>query len=162
MCIELAYCHGIDEKKAATAGLMHDLAKFFPKKRLLEMSKTANLPLDDILETHPHLLHADVSAIVAQTEFGIKDTDILNAIANHTLGRPQMSDLSCIVFVADTLEPHRGNTPELNKMRQISQQNLYQSVQLTCDYILKHLIEHQKIIHPRAIDTRNWSLKLIS
>jgi predicted HD superfamily hydrolase involved in NAD metabolism len=159
MCIELARCHGIDKQKAATAGLMHDLAKFFPKKRLLKIAKKTNIKTDKILESHPHLLHADVSAVIAQTEFGIQDADILAAIANHTLGRPQMSDLSCIVFVADALELNRGDTLELNTMRQISRHHLHQAVQLTCDYILKHLLDHQKIIHPRAIETRNWALK---
>ncbi len=160
MCLELARCHGINEQKAATAGLMHDLAKFFPPERLLNIARNTNIELDSILESHPHLLHADVSAIIAQTEFGIQDPEILEAIANHTLGRPQMSDLSCIVFIADALEPHRGDTDELKAMRQVSWRNLYQSVQQTYDYALKHLLDHYKIIHPRAILTRNWALKL--
>lgn len=161
MCIELARCHDVDEQKAATAGLMHDLAKFFPKKRLLKIAKTNDIEMDKILKSHPHLLHADVSAVIAQTEFGIKDPEILAAIANHTLGHPKMSALSCIVFVADALEPNRGDTPELNKIRQISHHHLHQAVHLTCDYVLKHLLEHHKIIHPRAVETRNWALKYI-
>ena len=60
----------------------------------------------------PHLLHADVSAIVARDEFGVKDKEILEAVRNHTLGRPGMSHLSCIVFVADVLEPNRGDSPQ--------------------------------------------------
>ncbi|MGK7931109.1 MAG: bis(5'-nucleosyl)-tetraphosphatase (symmetrical) YqeK [Microcystaceae cyanobacterium] len=161
-CIELACCHGVDTQKAATAGLMHDLAKFFPKKRLLKIAQKNNIKIDKILASHPHLLHADVSAVIAQTEFNIQDDDILAAIANHTLGHPKMSDLSCIVFVADALEPNRGDTPELNKIRQISHHYLHHAVQLTCDYVIKYLLDHEKIIHPRAIKTRNWALAVTS
>ncbi len=161
MCIELAEIHKVDPKKAAKAGLMHDLAKFFGPKRLLKMAKEAHLHLDPILEANPHLLHADISAIVAETQFKITDSDILNAIRQHTLGNPQMSDLSCIVFVADALEPHRGDTLELKSMRQVSRRDLHQSVQQTCDYTLKHLLQQQKTIHPRMILTRNWALKCV-
>jgi HD superfamily phosphohydrolase YqeK len=72
-----------------------------------------------------------------------------------------MSPLSCIVFVADALEPNRGDTPELEAMRRVSWQNLYRSVQQTCDYSLKYLLDRHKTIHPRAILTRNWALQIV-
>ncbi|BAY83398.1 metal dependent phosphohydrolase [Calothrix parasitica NIES-267] len=68
------------------------------------MAREEGLILDDILETNPHLLHADVSAIVARDTFGVEDEQVLNAISNHTLGSPRMSPLSCIVFLADSIE----------------------------------------------------------
>ncbi|MDJ0661330.1 MAG: bis(5'-nucleosyl)-tetraphosphatase (symmetrical) YqeK [Crocosphaera sp.] len=158
MCEELAIHHKIDHKKAAQAGLMHDLAKFFPPPKLLEMAKKEYNEIDSVCLSNPHLLHADVSAIVARDTFGVTDEDILDAIRNHTLGHPEMSDLSCIVFIADALEPNRGNTPELEKMRQVSWKNLYKSVQKTSEYSLQYLIKNNKTIHPRAILTRNWAL----
>ena len=36
---ELAEQHGVDRQKAAQAGLMHDLAKFFPPPRLLAIAE---------------------------------------------------------------------------------------------------------------------------
>lgn len=155
---QLADCHQVDPQKAAQAGLMHDLAKFFPPFKLLDMAKQAFKEIDPICQTHPHLLHADVSAIVAKETFNIQDQQILKAIRNHTLGSPEMDDLSCIIFVADALEPNRGQTPELEAMRQTSQQNLYKSVQQTCEYSLKYLIQTHRTIHPRMIHTRNWAL----
>ena len=160
MCIELANHHNCDPERAARAGLMHDLAKFFPPTRLLQMAKDHNLELDPISLVHPHLVHAEVSAIVAESEFGVRDEEVLTAIANHTLGVPQMSKLSCIVFIADKLEPNRGNTPELERMRQTSYQDIYRSVGQTCDYSLKHLLDSHRPIHPRTILTRNWALQI--
>jgi predicted HD superfamily hydrolase involved in NAD metabolism len=159
MCIHLAERHQVDEQKAAQAGLMHDLAKFFHPTRLLQMAREDGMEIDSICEVNPHLLHADVSAIVARDEFGINDEEVLTAIRNHTLGNPQMSKLSCIVFVADALEPSRGDTPELMLMRRVSQEHLHQGVQQTCDYSLRYLLNSSRVIHPRTILTRNWALK---
>ena len=156
---ELARCHKVSPDYAAQAGLMHDLAKYFKPKKLLKMARKEGLTIDSVFEANPHLLHADVSAIVARDEFGVSDESTLAAIANHTLGRPKMDDLSCIVFLADSLEPGRGDTDILQELRQVSHANLQQAVWMTCDYTLNHLIKTRRAIHPRVIETRNWFLK---
>ncbi|MEB3212615.1 MAG: bis(5'-nucleosyl)-tetraphosphatase (symmetrical) YqeK [Leptolyngbyaceae bacterium] len=159
MAIALAEHHGVSVQKAAQAGLMHDLAKFFKPKRLLEHARADGLEVDAVFEANPHLLHATVGAIIARDEFGVGDRDILDAIANHTLGCPGMNSLSCIVFLSDSLEPGRGDTEELNTLRQLSFQDLDQAVWMTCDYTIRYLLEAKKLIHPRAIATRNWFLQ---
>lgn len=161
MALELAEHHNLDVEKAAEAGLMHDLAKYFKPQKLLELAHAEDLEIDPVIEANPHLLHADVSAIVARDTFGLKDEEVLQAIANHTLGRPGMSLLSCIVFLADSLEPGRGTTPELESLRQKSYQDLQQAVWLTCDYSLKFLLSTHCLIHPRTIATRNWFLQKV-
>ena len=108
----------------------------------------------------PHLLHADVSAIVARDEFGITDPEILHAIADHTLGRPGMSAMSCIIFLADTLEAGRGDTPELQALRELSYRDLHQAVWRACDYSLQYLLSTRCLIHPRTIRTRNWAMTM--
>lgn len=159
MAAALAEHHQIDAETAARAGLMHDLAKYFKPQKLLEMARAEGLEIDSVSEANPHLLHAEVSAIVARDTFGVKDEEVLQAIANHTLGSPGMRPLSCIVFLADSLEPGRGDTPELVTLRQISYQNLQHAVWLTCDYSLQYLLETRKLIHPRTVATRNWFLQ---
>ena len=162
MSVDLARHHGIDPDKAAQAGLMHDLAKFFKPDRLLAMAEQEGLVLDAIDRAVPHLLHADVSAIVARDEFGITDEGILNAIANHTLGKPGMDPLSCIVFLADTLEPGRGKSSELEALRALSLDDLQTAVWRTSDYSLQYLLRSNQPIHPRTVITRNWFLQEVS
>lgn len=156
--IALAQTHTLDVDRAAQAALMHDLAKYFKPQQLLEIARREGLSLDPVDELNPHLLHADVGAIVARDEFSVQEPEILAAIADHTLGRPGMSPLSCVVFLADSLEPGRGDSPELHALRRISQQDLDEAVWMTSDYTLKHLIETHRLIHPRAVLTRNWFL----
>lgn len=158
MSLDLARHYQLDPPKAALAGLLHDLAKYFRPKKLLQMATAEGIEIDQVLGANPHLLHADVSAIVARDEFGMTDVEILDAIRNHTLGRPNMSELSCVVFLSDSLEPGRGDKRELNDLRKVSRENLYKAVWLTSDYSLKHLLEKRRLIHPRTIATRNWAM----
>ncbi len=160
MAIALAQHHHQDSEKAAQAGLMHDLAKFFKPRRLLDMARSEGLELDSVYEANPHLLHAEVGAIVARDEFGMADPEVLEAIRNHTLGSPGMSPLSCVVYLADGLEPGRGDTPELEMLRQVSQENLHKAVWLTSDFTLRSLLSCNRLIHPRAVLTRNWAMQM--
>ncbi|NMG09076.1 bis(5'-nucleosyl)-tetraphosphatase (symmetrical) YqeK [Brasilonema sp. UFV-L1] len=159
MAIDLATHYKVTREKAAMAGLMHDLAKCFKPQKLLQMAHQEGLEVDEVMTANPHLLHADVSAIVARETFGVEDEEILQAIANHTLGRPGMSLLCSIVFLADSIEPGRGDTPQLQALRQMSCQNINQAVALTCDYTLKFLLDSSCLVHPRVIFTRNWFLQ---
>jgi len=159
MAGDLARHYNLNVQTAAQAGLMHDLAKYFKPQRLLEMARLEGLEIDEVMVANPHLLHADVSAIVARDTFGVEDEEVLQAIANHTLGRPGMSLLSCILFLADSLEPGRGDSLELQTLRRLSCQSLAQAVWLTCDYSLQFLLKTHCLIHPRTIATRNWFLQ---
>lgn len=160
MSIALAHHHRLCTATAAQAGLMHDLAKSFKPNLLLEMAQAEGLALDPVEQLNPHLLHSEAGAIVARDRFGVTDGVVLAAIANHTLGRPGMDQLSCIIFLADTLEPGRGHTDELNALRQLSFEDLSTAVFRTCDYTLTHLIAKQRPIHPRALATRDWFLQI--
>ena len=159
MARELAIHHQLSHQKPAQAALMHDLAKYFPAHKLLQMASIEGLEVDEVMGSNPHLLHADVSAIVARDTFGVEDKEILQAIANHTLGKPGMSPVCCIVFLADSLEPGRGNTPELQALRQVSRKNIDGAVWQVCDHSLKFLVNSPGMIHPRIIATRNWFLQ---
>lgn len=162
MAIDLAQCHGLDLETAGQAALMHDLAKFFKPPRLLQMAKDEGLILDSVDEANPHLLHADVGAIVARDEFGVQDSDVLQAVRDHTLGRPGMSPLSCVVYLADGLEPGRGSSAELKALRQVSYQDLEEAVWRASDYSLRHLLNAHHLIHPRTVLTRNWFLQAVT
>lgn len=157
---ELALLHGVDAVQASQAGLLHDLAKYFAPNRLLAMAQAEQLPIDPVFAREPRLLHADVSAIVARDVFQVETPEILDAVRNHTLGNPQMHPMSCVVFLADSLEPGRGDRDELNQIRKVSASNLHKGVLLVCDRTLNQLVQNRKLIHPRMVMTRNWAMQM--
>lgn len=69
------------------------------------------------------------------------DEDILNAITWHTTGRPAMSLLEKIIFVADYIEPSRRPIPELNLIRQLAFTDIDQAVIKILENTLKYLNE---------------------
>ena len=72
----------------------------------------------------PFLLHAKVGSYLAKSEYHITDQDILNAILYHTTGRPGMSRLEKIVYVADYIEPSRKQAPHLSDIRKLAFRDL--------------------------------------
>ena len=115
VCLAMRY--GEDLHKAELAGLLHDCAKCIPDDIKLDKCKRNNIPITKAQEQSPSLLHAKLGAFIAADHYRIKDQDILNAIENHTTGRPAMSLLEKIVFVADYIEPNRKPLPELDEIR---------------------------------------------
>ena len=103
----LAQRHGLDPRRARTAGLLHDLARLWPAEALLAQAQRRGLPIDAFARANPIVLHAPLGAALAREQFGITDDGILRAIAAHTLAAPNMSPLDQVVYLADALEPGR-------------------------------------------------------
>lgn len=107
MAENLARLHGADAGKARVAGMLHDLARLYSAERLVAECDRRGLAMSDLERANPILLHAPLSAQLACEEFGVCDSEILSAIAKHTLADADMSALDCVVFLADGLEPGR-------------------------------------------------------
>lgn len=158
MAISLAQHHDLPVALVQQAGLMHDLAKCFPPAELLAIAAAEGWELDPAEQHTPHLLHAPVGAVVARDRFGINNERVLRAIACHTLGSPDMDEIGAIVYLADALEPGRGDSPPLHHLRELSYGDLWGAVYETCVFSLQHLLESQRLVHPRTILTHNQCL----
>lgn len=124
----LAAVHGEDVQKALVAGVLHDCAKCLSHKKQIALCDKYHVHLSpmEAAENSP-LLHAKTGSILAREEYGIEDEDILNAISYHTTGRPQMSVLEKIIYIADYIEPGRrhmkrfGDGAPMERLAQIRQ-----------------------------------------
>jgi predicted HD superfamily hydrolase involved in NAD metabolism len=159
MAIDLAQHHQVPVEPAQQAGLMHDLAKCFPASKLLAIAAAEGWELDAAERDCPHLLHAPAGAVVARDRFGVRDEQVLKAIAHHTLGSPDMDAVSAVVYLADALEPGRGDTSQLQHLRELSYRDLNGAVHETCVFSLQHLLEKSRLVHPRTILTHNRFLQ---
>lgn len=129
---ELAKQFGLNEDKAYLAGLLHDCAKCFPNEELLDIIHK-HLDVEECEMLNYKTLHAPVSAYIAETEFGIKDKEILSAIRWHTLGKLDMSDFEKIVFIADKIEPNTRDKEYSDKIRELlAQENGLNKALLKC------------------------------
>lgn len=150
----LAKRFDVPEDKAQTAAILHDVAKFsdrdWMKRVIIEQEMDQRL-----LDYHAELWHAPVGAYVARKEFGVADEDILNAIRFHTTGRPAMSDLEKIVYIADLIEPNRKFTG-VDELRQKQEEGL-DAMMLAC---VKHSIDFLNskgaAVFPDSLDCYNY------
>ena len=67
--------------------------------------------------------HGICAAILARTEWGVEDEAVLSAIACHTAGKPGMSRLDKIVYLADMTSVER-DWPGVNKLRRLERKDL--------------------------------------
>ena len=126
-------------QKAEVAGLLHDCAKCMENEKKIKICEKHNIPHTKFEILHPYLLHGKVGAYLASTKFGITDKDILQAITWHTTGRPNITLLEKIIFIADYIEPSRKQIPELNSIRQLAFEDIDQTMEKILSNTLKFL-----------------------
>lgn len=158
---ELAVLYGADEEKAYFAGLVHDCAKNYSREELFELSLKYSIELDDISKTSWGLIHGYVGAELAKHEYGICDKDIYDAIYYHTIGKADMPLLTEIIYLADGIEPMR-NYAGVDEIRMVSQTNLYKALVMYTDATIKYVLKRGFLLHPAAIETRNFYLDKLS
>ena len=147
-CAALAMVHGCDLTQAQTAGLLHDCAKCIPGHTKIKMCEKYNLEISEIERKNPSLLHAKLGAYLAKDKYDIEDEEILMAIRSHTTGRPGMSLLEKIVYIADYIEPKRDKAPNLDFVRKLAFQDLDECMYEILKDSLAYLEEN-----PKDVDT---------
>lgn len=107
VCRQLATIHKVDPDKAYMAGLLHDCCKF--------PDSNSNGILEEYLKYYdPNKLngiygayHSWVAKYYLKEKLNFHDSEILNAIYNHTICESR-DKLSIILYIADKREPLRN------------------------------------------------------
>ena len=154
--VRLAKVHGADEKKAYLAGLLHDCAKDISNKEKLDMCDKYGLELDEVLVNQTDLIHPFLGAELARDMFGIDDEDVLNAVRYHTTGRPGMSTLEKIVYLADFFEPNRHYFEGMDEMKKLAYKDLDKAMAFALDHTIKYNKGKKRVIHPLSRDALEY------
>lgn len=165
----LAKVHGADADKAMTAGLLHDCAKCISFQEQLALCERNHVPLSRMeRETDSPLIHAKAGGALAGEKFGIDDEDIINAIYYHTTGRPKMSRLEKVIYIADYIEPGRkaghNSSPEyaesLSKARKLAYQDLDAALFQILSDTLKFLTRQSTHADPMTQETYEYYARM--
>lgn len=135
----LAMRYGADINNALVAGLLHDCAKCMTNEKRLGICEKHNIPITNAEEKNPFLLHAKVGSFLAMKKYGVTDRDVINAILNHTTGRPGMSTLEKIIWLSDYIEPGRKNAPNLEEIRKLAFEDLDKALLKALEDTLQYL-----------------------
>lgn len=152
----LAMRYNVDIMKAQTAGLLHDCAKCMSNEKRLSICKKHNIQMNAAEMENPLLLHAKVGSFIAMEEFNIHDEEIISAILNHTTGRPGMSPLEKIIYIADYIEPGRKQAPNLPEVRKMAFVDLDKALLMILEDTLTYLQGTNNVVDPMTQKTYDY------
>jgi len=155
--IVLAKKYGADQKKAELAAIFHDYAKFRDKEEMKSIIITQQMD-EELLYYNTELWHAPVGAYLVEKEVNITDFDILNAIRYHTSGRPQMTLLEKVIYLADYIEPGR-HFPGVEEVRDLAKENLDKALIQSIKNTITFLMKKNQRVFPLTFNTYNDLVK---
>lgn len=120
--VRLAKRWGESEEDAAEAGILHDITKKLVLSEQLILSEKYGIINDTYETANVKLLHAKTGAALARDLFNISDR-VYSAIRWHTTGKPDMTLLEKIIYMADYIEPNR-DFPGVDKLRKLAYEDL--------------------------------------
>ena len=155
---KLAAVYGDAElvKKAEYAGLLHDCAKDYPDDMKKRFCKEYHVPVDDVMKKQLGLIHPFLGAEVAKREYGVEDEDIIGAIRWHTTGKPEMTVLEKIVFIADYIEPNRKPFDGLEKARKLAYEDLDKAMAYILESTNEYVKERNRALHPYSVEALEY------
>ena len=143
MAVKLAKRWGADPEKAALAALLHDTAKELPREEMLQILNDNAIMAENAQNRPSPVWHGICAAILAQTQWGVEDEEVLSAIRCHTTGKPGMSLLDEIVFLADMTSAER-DYPEVDYLRKLEKMDIHQAMREALEMNLHWLEESGK------------------
>lgn len=152
----LAMKYGEDIEKAQVAGLLHDCAKCIPDQKKIKLCVKNRIPMTEMEQKNPFLLHAKVGAYIAEEKYGVTDQGILDAIACHTTGKPDMTRLEKIIYIADYIEPQRSKAPNLEEVRKLAFDDLDRALFKILSDTLNYLKRAPKNLDPMTLQAYEY------
>ena len=154
---ELALLHSADIHKCDLAIKAHDLFRHNTNGELLKKSNDLNIDIGYLERNDPILLHGPVAAYVLQERLNCPYQDVIDAVRYHTTGRPGMSLLEKVVFIADKVEPSKVKANNmLDPILSLSKVDLDKAIEM---YLSLRILDRMKkghTVHPLAVETWNW------
>ncbi|SHE62886.1 bis(5'-nucleosyl)-tetraphosphatase (symmetrical) YqeK [Alkalibacter saccharofermentans] len=152
--MELAQRYGCDMEKTMIAAILHDCAKSFSRKKMLDIIEKNDLDVDEITYYETQLMHGPVGSFVAKSKFGVDDEEILSAIRYHTTGKKSMTMLEKIIYLADFVEPGR-KYHGVEQLRKLAMADLDKAMIQAFDNTIKYVVSLDSVLHTDTIEARN-------
>ena len=150
LAVELAQIHGENPDKAALAAWLHDTAKEMPKAELLQILQDNAIIKNNPAARPEPVWHGICAAILAQTQWGVQDQEVLDAVECHTTGRPGMTKLDKILFLADMTSAERS-WPGVEELRCLAKEDLDAAMLSALDHTISFVQQQGSDLDPMSI-----------
>ena len=155
--VRLAERYGADVTKARIAALLHDCTKKLDMDEQLALCRHYGIPLDELEQKALKLLHSKTGAAIARDVFAVDD-DVYNAIMYHTTGKPDMTLLEKIIYLADYIEPTR-DFPGVEALRRTVYEDLDRGLLMGLTMTIDEMEEMGNPVHHMTRDARDYLMK---
>ncbi len=152
--VKLAEKYGADVHRAEVAGLLHDCTKKLSMDEQLALCERYGIVLDELEKKALKLLHAKTGAALARDVFGVDD-EVYNAILWHTTGKPDMTVLEKVIYLADFIEPTR-DFPGVDTLREAVWQDLDRGLLMGLEMTVEEMEEMGNPIHVNTLRARDY------
>lgn len=150
----LAMRWGEDAGDAAEAGILHDITKKLSMDEQLILAEKYGIVFDKFERENVKLTHAITGAALARELFGVPDR-IYSAIRWHTTGRPDMTLLEKIIYIADYIEPTR-DFEGVDRLRKLAYENIDSAMALGLEMSLEELRQNGIEPHGATVSALEW------
>ena len=142
---------GLDKQKVILSAMLHDCAKYIDYKNVKGFVLPEGVPAP--------VVHSYLGEYIARTVLGVTDSEVLDAICYHTSGKPNMSTLSKLIFVADMIEEGRDYLG-VEKLRELYYQGDFENCFIEClkEEVL-HLLNKKEYVYKLTLDAYDYYVK---
>lgn len=156
MSEKLARKYNVDIERTQKAALMHDMAKCMPVEGLREYIKVNNIEVSESEMLAGVALHGVVAADICKKEYNFDD-EMCEAIACHTIGKEDMTNLEKVVFIADKIDKTR-EYEGIEVLRNLAFEDIDRAILQNIEQSIEKNIKRGNIIIEGSIKTRNFIL----
>lgn len=155
----------IDINKAKITALTHDIAKELSDDKVAYYINKYNIEVTEEEEKYRGLLHGKIGACIVKERYNF-DEDMIDAIAKHTKGSNNMSELAKALYVSDVTEKRVHKAEKIIKIvdecNSLDEAYMYTVLNKFC-YMLKknNLVDNFKLFMHVANENNKDALKLV-
>lgn len=157
----LAEIFGGDTEKSYTAGLIHDIMRYEPPEKMIEMIESDGQTLTESEKNITVTLHAVAGEVYLRKELGVTDEEILSAVRYHTTGKEDMSLLQKIIYVADLTSEDR-EYPDVKEVRELAEKSLDKTCLRGLSFTIEDNARKCRPIHIDTVKAYNYLAERIN
>ena len=150
----LAMRCGENADAAAETAILHDITKRLTREEHLLLCEKYGIICDKSELENEKLLHAVTGAALSKDMFGISD-EIYSAIRYHTTGKPDMTLLEKIIYLADYIEPTR-DFEGVEALREAVYEDIDKGLSLAFEMSLAEVRSYGIEPHKNTVEAYEW------
>lgn len=151
----LAEIFGGDTEKAYTAGLVHDIMRYEPPEKMIELILGDGQVLTESEKKITVTLHAVAGEVYLRKNLKVTDGEILSSVRYHTTGKEDMTLLEKIIYAADLTSADR-EYPDADEVRALAEKDLDRTVLRGLSFTIEDNARKCRPIHIDTVKAFNY------